>query len=311
MLAAALIAPTWCLGAGQDYPNRPVRIVTAQVGGGADFTARLVAQGITAPLGQQVIVENHPAGVIPGEIVSHAQPDGHTLLIAGNSLYLTPLIQASVPYDAIKDFAPITAIAISPTFLVVNTALPVKTVKDLIELAKEKPGALNYSEGGTGGTPHLAAELFKSMAGVNVTRVTYSGGGPALTAVIGGEVQVTFASGGSIASLIKSGKLRSLGVTSAKPSIMFPDLPPVAMTVPGYEAVQIIGIWAPSKVPMPIIYRLNQEIVRLISTAEMKKRFLDSGQEIVANTPEQFTAQIKADLTAMGKVIRDAGIRSD
>ena len=183
------------LGAGiassQNFPNKPIRIVTSEAGGGNDVQARLIAQGLTGALGEQVIVENRPSGIIPGDIVSKAQPNGYTLLLYNNALWTGPLIQ-STPYDAVKDFSPIAAVAKAANVLVVNPALPIHSVAELIALAKAKPGELNYGSSGTGASNHLAAELFRVMAGINIVRINYKGAGPALTALLAGEIQLMF-----------------------------------------------------------------------------------------------------------------------
>src|SRR4051812_16130180 len=198
------------------YPSRPIRIVTSEIGGGLDFVARLVSQALTPNLGQQVIVDNRPSGVFTGSIVSKASPDGYTLLFNGSSFWMLPFLQRNVPYDPVKDFAPITLATSSPLMLVVHPALPVKSVKELIALAKAKPGELNYSSSSAGTPQHIAAELFKSMAGVNVVRVPYKGAGPAIVALVAGEVQMTFSSAGAAVPRIKSGRLRALAVASAE-----------------------------------------------------------------------------------------------
>ena len=182
---------------GQDYPNKPIRIVTSEAGGGNDIQARLIAQGLAGALGEQVVVENRPSGVIPGEIVSKAPPNGYTLLLYNNTLWIGPLMQ-NTPYDAVRDFAPVTSVAKGANVLVVNPALPVKSVAELVALAKAKPGELNYGSSGTGASNHLAAELFRAMAGVNIVRINYKGAGPALTALLAGELQLMFPTAGAV-----------------------------------------------------------------------------------------------------------------
>ena len=295
----------------QGYPEKPIRIITAGIGGSSDFTARLIAEGISAPLGQQVVVDNRPSGVIPGQVASQAPPDGYTLLVGSNSFWLQPLIRDDVPYDPIKNFSPIAAVASSPSFLAVHPSLPVKSVRELIALAKARPGELNYASGTTGGADHLAAELFNHMAGVKIVRVSYSSGSLRMASLINGEVQLIFGTGGTVSRYIKSGRLRVLAVTSAKPFSLAPELPTVAASgVPDYEAVQILGIWAPANTPATIINRLNREIVQAINRAEIKDRFLNSGVEIVGSSPEQFAAIIASDTAKLGKMIEAVGIRA-
>jgi tripartite-type tricarboxylate transporter receptor subunit TctC len=297
---------------GQEYPQKTVRIVTAGVGGGSDFVSRLIAQGVSGALGQQVIIDNRPSGVIPGEVASKAAPDGYTLLVASNGLWLDPFLRGSAPYDVARDFAPITLVGRSPSFVVVHPALPVKAVKDLIALARARPGELNYASGAIGGADHLAAELFKSMTRTNIVRVGYKSGAARTAELIGGHVQLSFGTGGTVAPHVKAGKLRALAVTSQSRSVVFPELPTVAESgVPGYEAVQILGVFAPAKTPVPIITRLNQEIVRAVNQSDIKAKLLNSGVESVGSSPAQFAANIKIDMDKWGKLIRDTGIRAE
>lgn len=296
---------------GQNYPNRPIRIVTSGVGGGTDFAARLIAHGLTGSLGQQVIVDNRASGVIPGAIVSKAPPDGYTLLLATGILWLLPFLQNNVPYDPVKDFSPITLAVSSPNILAVTPSLPVKSVKELIAFAKARPRTLNYAMTAHGGGAHLAAELFQVMAGVSMVRVPYKSGGTAVTELISGQVQLYFVSAGSVVPHIKSGSLRALAVTSATPSALMPELPTVAASLPGYELVTVYGVLAPAKTPAAIINRLYQEIVRVLNKAEVKEKFLNSGVEPVGSSPEALGAMRESERTRMGKVIKNAGIRAD
>ncbi len=293
----------------QEYPTKPVRIVTSEIGADSDFGARLIAQGISGPLGQQVIVDNRPSN-LSAEIASKAQPDGYTMLVTGGALWIAPLLQKT-PYDPLRDFSPITLMTRSLNVLVVNSSLPVKSVKELIALAKAKPGELNYAAGGIGGPPHLAGELFKSLAAVNILRVPYKGGGPALNGLLGGEVQLMFATASAAMQHVKSGKLRALGITSAQPSELVPGVSPIAASLPGYDAASVTVIVAPAKTPPAIINRLNHEVVRLLKTTEAKERFFNSGVEAVGNSPEELAAIMKSDMAKWGKVIKDAGIRVD
>jgi len=294
---------------GQDYPHKPIRIITNAAGGGSDFIARLIAQGISGPLGQPVIVDNRSGGLIQSEIVSRAPPDGYTLLVAGGSILILPLLQKT-PYDPMKDFSPITLATKEPAVLAVYPSVAAKSVKELIALAKGKPGELNYGSGGTGATNHLAAELFRAMAGVNIVHIAYKGSAPLLSALIGGEVQLAFPSAPSVAPHVKSGRLRALAVTSAEPSALAPGLPTVAASgVPGYESASLTLLFAPAKTPDAIINRLNQEMVRFLKTPEAKAQLLISGAETVGSSPQQLADTMKAEMDRMGKVIKDAGIK--
>ena len=294
----------------QDYPNKPLRIVTSEAGGGNDLQARLIAQGLTLAFGQQVIVENRPSGVVPGDIVAKAPPNGYTLLLYNNTLWIGPLIQTT-PYDAVRDFAPITSVARAANVLVVNTALPVKSVADLVALARAKPGELNYGSAGTGASNHLAAELFRTLAHIDIVRINYKGAGPALTALLAGELQLMFPTAGAVTPHIKAGRVKALAVTSAEPSALFPGLPTVAASLPGYESISIYGVFAPAGTPSPIIGRLNVEIVRFLNRAEVKEKFFNAGMEAAGGTPGELAATLKSEVGRMGRVIKNAGIRGE
>ena len=295
---------------GQDYPSKAVRIVTSPAGGGNDFIARILAEKLSGPLGQPVVVDNRPT-LITAEIVSKAPPDGYTLLLAGSTVMQGPLLR-KVPYDPVKDFAPISIVDISPNVLVVHPSLPVKSVKELIALAKAKPGALNYASSGAGGTLHLAAELFKSMAGVNILRINYKGSGQAMTSVLSGETQLAFGTAAAAAPHAKSGKVTAVAITSLKPSALVPGLPTVAESgLPGYEVITLDSFLAPAGTPAAIITRLNQELARVLDQADVKEKFLGAGSEAAPSSPEELGARLKSDLAKWGKVIKDAGITAE
>ena len=314
-LVAWLMLPvTTVLGAdivcGQTYPTKVIRIFTAGVGGGSDFIARLIAQGISGPLGQQVIVENR-TGVIPGEIVSQAPPDGHTIILAAGTLWIGPLLRKT-SFDPIRDFSPVSLTSRAPNVIVVHPSLPVKSVKELIALAKTQPGALNYSTGATGASSHLAAELFKSMTGVTMVRIPYKSGASETADLLSGHVQLTFGAAAAVAPHIKSGRLRPLAVSSAEPSSLFPGLPTVtASGVRGYQSETNYGLLVPARTPEAVIRRINQETVRFLDAGEAKDKFLGNSIEAVGSPPEQFAAVIKSEMTRMGKLIKDAGIRDE
>jgi len=292
----------------QSYPTRPIRLVTYPPGGGTDFGARLISQGLTTISGWRVIVDNRPGGVIQGEILAAAPPDGYTLLYGGTTLWLLPFTETNVPYDSVKDFAPVTMTAIAPNILVVHPSLPVKSVKQLIALAKTKPGALNWASGPNGTPNMLAAELLNRMAAINIVRVNYPGVGPAIIALLGGQVQVSFASTPSAMTFVKSGRLRALAVTTAQPSELAPGLPTVAAGLPGFEVVSTYGVLAPAKTPVATINILNHEIIRTLNRPDLKEKFLGAGTETVSSSPEQFAARIKSEMATYGKIIKDAGI---
>ena len=298
------------LASGQGYPNKPIRVIASGAGGGQDFVARLIAPGIAAALGQPVIVENRAGGFVSSEIVAKALPDGYTLLITGTSFTVAPLLQKT-PYDPVKDFSPVTLLDRAPNVLVIHPSLPVDSVKDLIALAKARPGEINYAAGSTGSASHLAAELFKSMAGVNIVHIPYKGMGPAIIGLLGNQVHLSFATTASIAPHIKSGKLKAIAITSAQPSALTPGLPTIAASgLPGYEVDDFHGILAPAKTPAAIIRRLNQEILIVLKSADVKEKLFNSGLEVVGSSPDEFAAKMKADIARTTRIIRDAGIRT-
>ena len=297
---------------GQDYPNKTIRIITNVAGGGNDFIARQVAQGIAGPLGQPVIVDNKGGGtLLSAEAAYRATPDGYSLHVNGNALLIISLMQ-TVPFDVMRDFLPISLISRNVNVLAVHPSVAANSVKDLIALAKAKPGELNYGSTGPGGTQHIGGELFKSLAGVNLVRVAYKGGAAASIGLISGEVQVLVQDAGVLMPHAKAGKLKALAVTSTTPSPMAPGLPTMAAAgLPGYDWVGLTGIYAPAKTPAAIIRRLNQEIVRAMNLPETKERLFGVGEEIIASSPEQFAATIKTDIARLGKLIKDAGIKAD
>lgn len=296
----------------QDFPTKPIRIVTGGAGGGNDVLARLIGAGLTANWGQQVVVDNRPSGVIPGEITMRAQPDGYTLVLSGASFWISPLFVEKPPYDPVRDFSPITMPVSTPNILAVSPSLPVKNVKDLIALAKSRPGELNYGTPGAGSSPHLGGELFKAMAGVNIVRINYKSATTSISEVIAGQIQMTFGNAASVAPHAKSGRIKALAVTSAQPSALFPDLPTVAATgLPGYEMLSLFGIFGPPKMPEAIVEKLHREIVRVINRAEVKDLLANAGIEVVGSTPAQLATSTKAEVAKWGKVIKDAGIRSE
>lgn len=295
----------------QNYPAKAIRVVAAEPGGGTDFVARPIAQGLAGPLGQPVIVENRPTSVI-AETVARSPADGYTLLVAGTILWLSPFLRDNLSYDPVRDFAPISLTNRSPNILVVHPSLPATNVKELIALARRKPGALNYGTAGAGTSPHLAGELLQSMAGIKLMHIPYKGAGPALIALIRGDMQLAFPNAGSASPHLKSGRLKALAVTSAQPSVLLPGLPTVASSgLAGYESVSIFGLFAPAATPRAIVSRLNEEVVRIFNGTDLKERFLNAGSEVVASSPEQLAAAIKLEMTVLGKLIKDAGIRSD
>jgi len=308
--AAAAIVATMAPAVAQEYPSKVVRIVTSEAGAGSDFVARLAAHGLTAAFGQQFIVDNRAGGVIAGDAVARSAPDGHTLLVYGNTLWLLPLMRKQMPYDPQRDFAPVTLAARGLFVLVVHPSLPVKSVKELIALARARPGELNFSTAAPGTTNHLASELFKSMASVNMVRVSYRGATSALNALMSGDVQVMFPGVASVKPHMESGRIRVLAVATAARSPQYPDLPTVAESgVPGFEAISATGFFVPARTPDAIVVRLNQEIVRVLQRSDVQQRMASMGLEPVGSTPAQLAAMIKEEVMRMGRVIREAGIQ--
>ena len=298
----------------QPYPNKPIRLLAPEAGGGVDFVARVLAREMSIGLGQQIVIDNRggAGGIIAGDTVVKSAPDGHTLLIYGPAIFLLPYLRERVPFDTARDLAPVSLAVTTPHVLVVHPSLPVKSVRELITLAKNKPAQLNDAGANTGSSAHLSAELFKAMAGVNIVRVPFKGVGPALNALIAGQVHLMFPSAGSITQHVKSGRLRAIAVTSAKPSALTPGLPTVAESgVPGYESAAVFGFFAPAQTPAAIITRVQQEVARASANPEVKKRFLDASVEPVGSTPEEYTSTSRREQAKWGKLIRDLGIRED
>lgn len=304
-IAIIVIGPD--IASAENYPVKPVRMVTTEPGSGTNLVARLLAQGLTASFGQQVIVDNR--GIAAVEIVARAQRDGYTLLVYTSPMWLLPFMRKQIAWDPVKDFAPVSVTSRQPSVLVVHPSLPVNSVAELIALARTRPGELNYGSGSPGAPTHLSAELFNAMARVNIVRVPFKGGGPALTALMGGEVQAAFGVPAAVLPHARTGKLKALAVTSAEPSPLAPGLLTVAASgVPGYESTALAGLFAPAGTPAPVIDLLNRETARILSSAEAKERLFSAGVEGISSTSQQFAAILKADMAKWGKVIRDAGI---
>ena len=292
---------------GQNYPYRPIRVLTATIGGGSDIVSRIIAQEISGPLGQPLVIDNRATVVAP-EVVAKAPPDGYTILILSNVTWNTSLVR-KLSFDPVNDLAPVTMAAKYPSIVTVHPSLGTNSLKDLLALAKAKPGTINASTGSTGGAGHLALELFKSVAGVNITRVPYSSGAQEIADLLGGRVQMSIGTGPEMGPHIKSGKMKGLAVTTAQPSALFPDLPTVAASgVPGYAFESSYNVLVPGKTSAAIINRLNQEIVRALAKHNVKQLVADAGAEVSTGTPEALAAVRESELARLGKVLRDAGI---
>ncbi len=309
-IALALVAGA-AVAQSPAYPVKPVRLVVpSSPGGGTDILARVLAQKMSESLGQQFVVENRPgAGQVIGiEAVARSAPDGHTLLMAASAIVINEVLYAKPPYDTLRDFAPVTLVASLPNILVVHPALPVKSVRELIALAKTRPGQLNYSSAGSGTSPHLSMELFRLMAGITLTHVPYKGTGPATVDLVAGQVQLSMPNVLTALPQIKGGKLRALGVTSAKRATGLPDIPAIAETVPGYEAIQWYGLLAPAGTPREIVGKVQAETARILVLPEVKARLASDGADAVGNRPDEFAAYIRAELAKWGKVVKTGGI---
>ena len=295
-------------GAQPVYPAKPIRIICATPGASGDFSARLIAQGLTVNLGQQVIVDNR-AGYASIEAVARAAPDGYTLLVYGSTLWTVPLMEAA-SWDAQRDFAPVALLNSTPSTVVVHPSLPVRSVKALIAFAKSRPGELNYGSAPPGSSQHLASELFKAMAGVNIVNVPYKSSGAAQIGLLGGEVHMMFPPVGSVVGHIKSGRVRLLAVASAQPSAFLPGVPTVAAAgLPGYEFSTVVALFAPAATPETLITRLNQEIARVLNRPEIRQRFMNEGLEAASGPPQQLADTIRVESARFAKLIKDAGLR--
>jgi tripartite-type tricarboxylate transporter receptor subunit TctC len=306
----ALCALASTAASAQTYPNRPVRLVTAAAGGGNDFAARIIAHGLTERLGQQVIVDNRGGAHVPANLVAKAAPDGYTILVQNNTVWVAPLLEKTA-YDHFRELAPLSLTGRAPNVLVVHPSLPAGSVKELITAAKAAPGTLNYASGVVGSSNHVAAELFKALAGVDLVRIGYKGSGPALIDVMAGQVKLIFATTTSSMGHVKTGKLKALAITSAQRSELAPGLPTIGETVPGYVAEAIYGVWVPARTPAAIMNLLHREMVQVLTTPQVKERFVTTGAEVVASTPDVFAAEIKAESTRLEKIFRSAGIKAE
>jgi tripartite-type tricarboxylate transporter receptor subunit TctC len=318
LLASALpcLLAATPLASAQDYPNRPIRLIMPYPAGGSiDIAGRLVAQRLSENLGQGVVIDNRTGagGTVGTEAAAHAAPDGYTLVMGGNgTLAVSPILQKNLPYEPNRDFTPLTLLVTIPYVVVVYPAVRVNNIRELIALAKEKPGELNYASGGNGSEPHIAAELFKIMAGVRITHVPYKGSTPAIADTLSGQVQLTFTGIPSVLGYLKSGRLRAIAVTSTKRTAALPDVPTIAESgVPGYELDPWFGLLLPAHTPPALVSRLNAEIVKVLQVPATREHLGSEGFEVVGDTPEQFAAYIRSEQAKWAKVIKDAGIHAD
>jgi tripartite-type tricarboxylate transporter receptor subunit TctC len=315
VLVACAVVAAAAPAAAQTYPVRPIRLmVPTAPGGGTDISARLVAPKLSEVLGQQVIVENRAGGntAVGNEFVAKSAPDGYTLLMGISSITINLHTQSKPPYDAIRDFMPITQVVIVPLVMTTHPSLPPRNLKELIAFTRARPGQLNYGTGSVGSNPHLAMELFLAMAKLKVIHVPYRGIGPATIDLVAGQVQLMMANILAALPHMRNGRILAHGVSSEKRSSVIPEVPTIAEAgVPGYEVVQWFGILAPAGTPPEVVKRLHAASVRALQDAQVKERFLADGGETVGNSPEEFARIIRTDFEKWGKLVKQAGIRVD
>lgn len=312
-VAAATLATAPAQSADAPYPYKPIRVIVPQsAGGSTDIAARIVTDRLSEVLKQNIVVDNRPgAGSLNGtDTVAKATPDGYTLLVVAASFTITPAMQKNMPFDPVRDFIPITQFADLPHIVVVHPSVPAKSLAELTALLKSKPGSITCGFSGIGTSTHLAIELFQHMSGTKMLLVPYKGGSPAMTALLGGQVQVNFAAASTGLPHIRAGKIRALAVTGAKRSVAVPELPTVAESgVKGYNHSSWVGMLAPAKTPQPIINLLHTEAVKIVNSEEVKKLFLRRGMEVEANSPKEFAATIHEEVDKWKKLVKAAGIK--
>jgi tripartite-type tricarboxylate transporter receptor subunit TctC len=315
LAAAPALAQTASTGSGQAYPSRSVRVIVPYApGGNTDFTARVIATKLTEVFGQQVVVENRPGGAtnIGSELVAKAPPDGYTMLMGGASNAINMSLYKKLPYDTLRDFAPVILCVKGANVLAVHPSLPAKNLKELIALAKAQPGKLNYASSGLGSSNQMAGELLKMMAKINIVHVPYKGNAPALTDLIGGHVEILFAGVPALVPHIKDGRIRAIAIGSLKRFQALPEVPTLDESgLKGYEATTWFGLMAPAKTPKEIVARWNTEVGKIIASREVSERFLNEGVEPMGGTPEQFGAFISDEIAKYSKVVKAANLKGD
>ena len=313
-ICGSICALSWNAQA-QPYPNKPIRmIVISAPGGSTDLLSRTLAHSMTETLGQNVVLDNKPGGggIIATETTAKAAPDGYTILMSNTSHSVLPSLHKKLPYDPIKDFTPVSMVAFTHSLLLVNPSLPVKTVKELIDLARAQPGKLNYASGTTGASAHFGAELLKLMAKVNIVQVPYKGTAGQLTALIANEVQMSFVTMPSALPHVQAGRLRAIAIGSPRRSATLPDLPTVAESgLPGFDIGAWNGILAPAGLPAPILSKLNAAIVKMTNDAVAKEHASSQGAELMSDTPQEYAAYIKTQIARFAQVVKATGMRAD
>ena len=315
-LAGAALAMTLsALGAAQDYPAKAVRIIVPFAsGGGTDLSARIIAQKLSESLGANFVVDNRPgaAGIVGTESVAKSKPDGYALLVVSSSHAINPAMYPKLPYDTARDFAPVSLLLSGPTLLVAHPSLPAKNARELIALAKSRPGTLTFASAGHGTPPHMAGELFKSMARVDILHIPYKGNGPAYTDLIAGQVSLMFPNIATSLPYVKSGRMRALGVGGKQRSTIAPEIPTIAESgLPGYEMSSWFGLLAPAGTPPAVVNRLQQEIAKIFKQPEVREKLSAQGVEPVGGTPQEFTAFLNAETTQWAKVIKSSELKPE
>lgn len=315
-LAVVLCTTPWASSAiAQTYPSKPVRmVVNYPPGGPTDLVGRLTAQYLTEALGQQVVVENRggAGGTVGAAAVVKSTPDGYTLTLAANGeIAIAPNLYSRLPYDPRRDLAPISRVGASQLLLVVHPSLPARSVKELVAMARAKPGVINYASAGTGSTAHLCAELLKSLANINIVHVPYKGAGPALSELMGGQVELLITGVSSAMPHVKAGRLRGLASTGARRLAVAPDLPVIGETVQGYEANSWYGVFAPAGTPEAVIDRLHGELAKMVRRPDLKERLVGLGIEPEGTSPAEFATQVRDEIAKWGKVVKAAGVKVD
>ena len=310
-LAISLAQPAFA----QPYPSKPIRVIIAQAPGSAtDVVSRVISNKLAESLGQQLVIDARPGagGTLGTELAARAPADGYTLFMANNSTHgSNPALYAKLSYDAVKDFAPIILVVATPYVLSVHPSLPAKSVKELIALAKARPGQINYASAGNGSTHHLSGELLKTMAGIDIVHIPYKGTTPAIAALIGGEVSIMFATVTGIQPQIKNGRARGLAVTTPKRSNMMPELPTMAETLPGFEMLSWFGLLAPAGTPPAIVNRMNAETTKVLANPDVRSLLAAQGFEVMSGTPEQFGDYIKVEIAKVTKLAKTTGIKAE
>jgi len=315
LLLAATLAAVSAVASAQPFPNKPLKIIVPSTpGDGSDILARAIGQKLSERWGQPVVIENRPGagGVVGTEAAARSTADGYTVIMGNaGSHAINQALYPKLSYDVVRDFAPITLVASAPNVFVVNNSVPAKTVAEFIALAKKEPGKYSFASGGTGSSAHLNGEMLKAFAGIEMTHVPYKGSSPAVTDLIGGQVQLMIGNLPPILPHIKSGKVRALGVSTLKRFAATPDLPPVADTVPGYESLAWFGLFAPAATPSDIVTKWHTDVVAVLALPEIRERVAQLGFEVVGNTPEAYAALVKNDIAKWQRVVKASGAKAE